>query len=226
MPNDSQVRHIINDDLVRSLPLEFDGKKMREDLARILSRADINRTGQLCLTHAPRRNSHPDGQSYQGSGSFLYRFALQGKELVRTILKDPLRESDFTDFIPDFEDTYFHDVWKKLKEFGQSNTFEKFDIGRMRIIRLNPCECLTWHRDVTARIHIPIITNKESRIVITDRVYHLPESYPYLVQTVFEHSAFNGGNEQRYNLLTSIVPTEEQERQFLESYSEHHDRKP
>jgi hypothetical protein len=86
-------------------------------------------------------------------------------------------------------------------------------------VRLNPCECLTWHRDITARIHIPIITNKESRIVITDRVYHLPESYPYLVQTVFDHSAFNGGNTQRYNLLTSIVPTEEQERQF-------YDRKP
>jgi hypothetical protein len=114
MPNDIQVRHIINDDLVRSLPLEFDGKRMREDLARILSRADINRTGQLSLTHAPRRNSHPDGQSYQGSGSLNYRFALQGKEIVQTILKDPLRESDFTDFIPDFEDTYFYGVWKKI----------------------------------------------------------------------------------------------------------------
>ena len=221
MINDNQVRHIINDDLVRQLPIKFDGERLRADLARILSNVDINRTGQLCLTHAPKRNSHPDGPCYQGTGSLHYQWALHGgDELIKTVLKNPLKEADFTDFIPDFEGTYFYDAWKKLKEFGQSYTFGRFDIGRMRIVRLNPRECLTWHRDVTARIHIPIVTNKESRIVITDRVYHLPEGYTYLVQTIFNHSAFNGGTEKRYNLLISIVPTEKQERKFLESYLE------
>ena len=226
MTKHGQVRHIINDDLVRLLPIKFDSERLRADLTHILSSVninsvDINRTGQLCLTYAPKRNFHPDGPWYQGTGSLRTQMSLQGgDELIKTVLKNPLTEADFTDFIPDFVDTYFYDVWKKLKEFGQSYTFGRFDIGRMRIVRLNPCECLTWHRDVTARIHIPIVTNKESRIVITDRVYHLPEGFTYLVQTIYNHSAFNGGAEKRYNLLISIVPTEKQEREFLESYSE------
>ena len=56
--------------------------------------------------------------------------------------------------------------------------------------------------------------------MVDNRVYALPAGVTHLVQTVFDHTAFNGGNNKRYNLLISTVPTEEQKRQFIESYTE------
>ena len=88
----------------------------------------------------------------------------------------------------------------------------------MRIVRLNPTQCLSWHRDVSQRIHVPIEQNFGSMLVVDDQVHKLSVGNTYLVNTTLMHSAFNGGFEPRYNLLTSTVPTEQEKRDFFELY--------
>ena len=82
---------------------------------------------------------------------------------------------------------------------------------------LQPNRCLTWHKDVSKRIHIPLITNPGNKLVIEHNVYFLPTGKAYEVQTTNMHSAFNGGNSNRYNLLVSTIPTDTEEQEFNET---------
>lgn len=197
---------------VKKLSYSFDVEQLQSDLEVILQVGDINRQGQLCLTYCPHRNHHPDGKLYQGAGSLDKQLVLNGEKLEWTIKDNPLDESDFTDFNPGCKHLYVYEVYQELKK--------QFNIGRMRIVRLVPNQCLTWHRDVSQRIHIPIVTNPGNLLVVDDQVHKLSVGKTYLVNTTLMHSAFNGGYEPRYNLLTSTVPTEQDKRDFLDKYKE------
>lgn len=195
---------------VKNLDYSFDVDQLELDTGVILQMGDINRQNQLCLTYCPTKNIHPDGELHQGAGSLHYEMRLKGETVYKHNRPKPLSERDFTDFIPFIKHLYVYEVYKRLRE--------QFNIGRMRLIKLNPGQCLTWHRDVSQRIHIPIQTNPGNRLVVDDRVYFLPAGKAYLVNTTLMHTAFNGGSDVRYNILVSTVPTEEEERTFLESY--------
>lgn len=128
-------------------------------------------------------------------------------EIVRS---DP----DFGRFIPEFHNSYFHTIWKELKQdFGS--------ISRMRLMMLRPKECLSFHEDFYRRLHIPITTNERSFFFInesdnhwleTDGIklpsiatYHLPASgNAYVVDTTKYHSVYNGGRSDRIHLVCTI----------------------
>ena len=75
----------------------------------------------------------------------------------------------------------------------------------MRIMKIHPLHCLTWHRDTAKRIHIPIISNPGNKLAIEDSVIDLPATgQAYMVDTTKYHSAFNAGLEDRYNLLCTL----------------------
>tara|TARA_R100001377_G_scaffold84811_2_gene69238 strand:- start:1667 stop:2236 length:570 start_codon:yes stop_codon:yes gene_type:complete len=184
-------------DYIYELNFKFDIHKLKQSLEWILDDADINRVESLCLTHAPAKSKHPDDYYYQGAGSLYYEFKTAPGKLIKTKREDPLKESDFTHFIDKLKHTYFFEVYQQLST--------KFDIGRMRVMKLNPLNCLTWHHDTAKRIHIPIITNPGNKLVVEDTVAHLPANgQAYMVDTTRNHSAFNAGLENRYNLLCSL----------------------
>ena len=186
------------DDNVQKLNFHFDVGKLKQSLDWVLENADINRVNQLCLTYAPHIKPHPDGYYYQGAGSLLYEYYATTNGVKRKMRDPKLRETDFFEFIDEVKHTYFYDVFKEL------NT--QFEIGRMQIVMVHACHCLTWHRDPSKRIHVPIVTNSGNRIVVGDKVYFLPaDGSAYLVDTTQHHSAFNGGIEHRYNLLCTIL---------------------
>ena len=195
---------------VKTLGYSFDVDQLQLDLETILQIGDINRQDQLCLTYCPDRNHHPNGELYQGAGSLIKRLVLKGETLEWEMVDNPLDESDFTDFCPQVKHLYIYEVYQQLKK--------QFHIGRMRIVRLIPNQCLSWHKDVSQRIHIPIVQNFGSRLILDDQVHKLSVGKTYLVNTTLMHSAFNGGFEPRYNLLTSTVPTEQEKRDFFELY--------
>ena len=195
---------------VKRLDYSFDVEQLQSDLDVILQVGDINRQDQLCLTYCPHMRHHPNGKLYQGAGSLGRRLVLKGETLESEVVDDPLEESDFTDFIPDLKHLYIYQVYNELKK--------QFHIGRMRIVRLKPTQCLSWHRDVSQRIHIPIEQNSGSMLVVDDQVHKLSVGNTYLVNTTLMHSAFNGGLEPRYNLLTSTVPTEQEKRDHIERF--------
>ena len=185
----------MNDKNVQKLDFQFDAKELKKALEWVLKDADINRVNQLCLTYAPSVKKHPDDYYYQGAGSLKYEYYATNEGVKRKMRDPELKETDFTHFIDKIKHTYFYEVYKHLNS--------QFEIGRMRIVKVHALNCLTWHRDPSKRIHIPIITNPHNKLVIEDSVHYLPgEGNSYLVDTTKFHSAFNAGTEHRYNLLS------------------------
>jgi hypothetical protein len=188
------------DDNVRKLEFKFDIEKLKTALDEILQISNVNRMDQICLTYAPTFPHHPDGHEYQGAGSLIYEYYKDGdgvKSRPRPEGEFP-PEISFTDFVPKFKHTYFYHVWKTLST--------KYKLGRMRFMKLVPTQCYTWHMDPTEHIHVPLVTNPGNKLVIGDNTYFLPaDGSSYATDTTKLHTAFNGGKEDRYNLLINIL---------------------
>ena len=131
------------DENVRKLKFKFDIDELKDSLKLVLEIADVDRTNQLSLTYAPDEKPHPDGKYYQGNGSLCYEWIAKppGEFGVDRRMRDKvLSERAFTEFIPDLKHTYFYEVYKELST--------EYKLGRMRIMKLVPTQCYTWHMDV------------------------------------------------------------------------------
>ena len=97
-------------------------------------------------------------------------------------------------------------MYDTLKDFVAT----KYDgeLGPVRLIKSTPRVCLSWHRDPEPRLHIPIVTNIGAKMIIEDEVKHLPVGRAWYTNTIFYHSQFNGGEEDRVHLVTSITRRE------------------
>ncbi len=187
------------DDNVRKLEFKFDIEKLKIALDQVLEISDINRMDQLCLTYSKNASVHPDGQEYQGSGAIAYEWYAVGNAGTSSRVRDtyPLERS-FTNFVDKYKHTYFYEVFKELST--------KYTLGRMRIMKLVPTQCYTWHQDPTEHIHVPIMSNPGNKLVIGDNTYYLPaDGSTYITDTTNFHTAFNGGREVRYNILINIL---------------------
>jgi hypothetical protein len=120
----------------------------------------------------------------------------------------------YDDFHPGFRHTYFYDLWKELRqEFGH--------VWRMRLMKLKPKDCLSFHEDFYMRFHIPIITNDRSFFFVNETnevpwpvdglripsicAYHLPaDGSMYKVDTKRHHTVYNGGRTNRVHLVCSV----------------------
>ena len=60
----------------------------------------------------------------------------QAKEVSRDIHID---EAKYTNLLPEFENTYFAEVYKVLSQ--------KFKLGRVRLLLKEPRSTLSWHKD-------------------------------------------------------------------------------
>ena len=108
-----------------------------------------------------------------------------------------INEKAYTEFVKDFENTYFKEVYEKLSK--------KFKLGRVRILLKQPRSTLSWHRDPEPRLHIPIITNPGCIMVIEDVAKHLPaDGSVYITNNLKYHNAFNGGEENRVHLVACL----------------------
>ena len=151
---------------------------------------------QICLTK--REGQTAPECFYEGSGG-IYRTMVDGQEVIR---QQELDEKDYCVFIPEIGHTYFREVYDTLREFVGT----KYDgeLGRVRLIKSVPRVCLSWHRAPEPRLHIPIVTNIGAKMIIEDEVKHLPVGRAWYTNTIFYHSQFNGGEEDRVHLVTSI----------------------
>ena len=190
------------------LPLIFDEVKLVDALEQVLEIAPwpdqvLNadkKYHQICLTK--REVQRPPQCFYEGSGG-VYRTMVDGQEVIR---QQELDERDYCVFIPELNHTYFREVYDTLREF----VVKQYDgqLGRVRLIKSKPRTALSWHRDPEPRLHVPIITNIGSKMIIEDEVKHLPIGRAWYTNTIFYHSQFNGGEEDRVHLVTSITRRE------------------
>ena len=179
--------------------LRFDVSKLQGALNEVLNLKNydtangIKNFAAICLNQIP---GNPD--STKGSlsrGVFWTKPDHTGKEVVR---EKAIDETLYTEFVKDFEHTYFKEVYDKLKS--------KFKLGRVRILLKEPRSTLSWHRDPEPRLHVPIVTNPGCMMVIENEAKHLPANgSAYITNNVKYHNAFNGGEENRVHLVACLT---------------------
>ena len=103
-----------------------------------------------------------------------------------------------------FPENYFkYSIWKTPII---NRIMEKYGMVRTRIMQSQPKTCLTIHRDLTKRIHIPIITNPGAIMVVDNVAKHMPaDGSVWITNNTKYHNAFNGGEEDRIHLVACVL---------------------
>ena len=178
--------------------LNFDILKLREDLEKILKNKKFNSPGVTHFGAIPVNQIPNDENSIKGNnirGRYWTIADDTGKEVSRDIDID---ESKYTQLVPEFENTYFKEVYDLLSS--------KYKLGRMRILLKEPRSTLSWHRDPEPRLHIPIITNPGCIMVIDNVAKHMPaDGSVWVTNNTKYHNAFNGGEENRIHLVACVL---------------------
>ena len=178
--------------------LKFDIKKLQQALSYVLKIKNyddangISNFGAICLNQIPGKPDSIKGNNARGV--YLTKPDHSGKEALRDKM---INERAYTEFVKDFEKTYFKEVYEQLSK--------KFKLGRVRILLKQPRSTLSWHRDPEPRLHIPIITNPGCIMVIENVAKHLPANGSvYITNNLKYHNAFNGGEENRVHLVACL----------------------
>ena len=186
------------EDFYKVPELKFDISKLRSDLELILENKKFNSPG---VTHfgAISLNQIPnDEQSIKGNnirGKYWTIADETGIEVSRDIDID---ESKYTQLIPEFNNTYFSEVYDVLSK--------RFKLGRVRLLLKEPRSTLSWHKDPECRLHIPIITNAGCSMVIENVAKHLPaDGSVWITNNTKFHNFFNGGEQARVHLVACIL---------------------
>ena len=190
--NDFKDFHTVKD-------LRFDVKKLRTALNEVLkikkydTANGIKNFAAICLNQIP---GNPDStKGNYARGIYWTKPNQTGKEAIRDKMLD---ETLYTEFVKDFEHTYFKEVYDKLSS--------QFKLGRVRILLKEPRSTLSWHRDPEPRLHVPIITNPGCIMVIENVAKHLPaDGSVYITNNLKYHNAFNGGEENRVHLVACLT---------------------
>ena len=178
--------------------LRFDILKLKKGLEEVLeiknydSANGVPNFAAICLNQIPDNPDSTKGNNARGV--FWTKPDGSGVEVERD---KPIDESLYTEFVKDFEHTYFKEVYEKLSS--------KFKLGRVRILLKEPRTTLSWHRDPEPRLHIPIITNPGCLLVIENVAKHLPaDGSVWITNNIKYHNAFNGGEKNRIHLVACL----------------------
>ena len=179
--------------------IKFDIEKLQKAYSEILKIRDftgpegISNFGAISLTQIP---GDPESiKGHKARGVFWTKPNSSGKEVVRD---EMINESAYSEFIDDYKDTYFKEVYDTL--------CTKYQIGRIRLLWKLPRTTLSWHRDPEPRIHIPIVTNYGARMCVDDVVHHMPaDGKVWVTDNTQYHNAFNGGEQDRVHLVATVL---------------------
>mgnify|MGYP005735311899 FL=1 len=112
--------------------------------------------------------------------------------------ENKIDEHKYTEFVDDFKNTYFKEVYDQLTN--------KYKLGRMRLLLKEPRSTLSWHRDPEPRLHIPIYTNPGAIMVVDNVAKHMPaDGSVWITNNTKYHNAFNGGEENRIHLVACVL---------------------
>jgi hypothetical protein len=155
--------------------------------------AEISNFGAISLTQIPGDLDSIKG--HKARGVYWTKPDSSGNESIRDVSID---EAAYSEFIEEYKNTYFKEVFDILSS--------KYKLGRVRILLKEPRSTLSWHRDPEPRLHIPIITNPGSIMVIDNVAKHLPaDGSVWITNNTKYHNAFNGGEENRIHLVACVL---------------------
>jgi len=178
--------------------LNFDISRLRSDLELVLKKRNFNSLGvahfgAIPISQIPNDSSSIDGHNLRGK---YWTIADEtGKEVSRDIEID---ESKYTQLVPEFENTYFKEVYDTLSK--------RFKLGRVRLLLKEPRSTLSWHKDPEPRLHVPIITNLGCSMVIENVAKHLPaDGNVTITNNTKYHNFFNGGEQARIHIVACLL---------------------
>ena len=179
--------------------IKFDINKLKHAYKQVLKIKDfqgvegVTNFGAISLTQIP---GDPDSiKGNKARGVFWTKPDQTGKEVIRD---QKIDEAAYSEFISDYNETYFREVVETLQK--------NYKIGRVRILLKTPRSTLSWHRDPEPRLHIPIITNPGSIMVIDNVAKHMPaDGSVWITNNTKYHNAFNGGEENRIHLVACVL---------------------
>ena len=178
--------------------LNFDISRLRSDLDKILKNKKFNSPGVTHFGAIPINQIPNDESSIKGNnirGIYWTIADDTGKEVSRDVDID---ESKYTQLVPEFEKTYFKEVFEILSK--------KYKLGRVRLLLKEPRSTLSWHKDPECRLHVPIITNKGCSMVIENVAKHLPaDGKVWITNNTKYHNFFNGGEQARIHLVACVL---------------------
>ena len=178
--------------------LKFDILKLRKDLDNILKKRNFETPGVTHFGAIPLNQIPNDEQSIKGNtirGKYWTIADETGKEVSRDI---DINEAEYTELVPEFENTYFKEVYHTLKK--------RFKLGRVRLLLKEPRSTLSWHKDPEPRLHIPILTNLGCSMVIENVAKHLPaDGHVTITNNTKYHNFFNGGEQARVHLVACVL---------------------
>ena len=178
--------------------LNFDISRLRSDLDKILKNKKFNSPGVTHFGAIPINQIPNDESSIKGNnirGKYWTIADDTGKEVSRDVDID---ESKYTQLVPEFEKTYFKEVFEILSK--------KYKLGRVRLLLKEPRSTLSWHKDPECRLHVPIITNKGCSMVIENVAKHLPaDGKVWITNNTKYHNFFNGGEQSRIHLVACVL---------------------
>jgi len=176
----------ISNDFHTLQDLKFNPSKLQLALSEVLkikkydNAGGVTNFGAICLNQIPGDPDSTKGNNARGV--YWTKPDHTGKESARDKI---INERLYTEFVKDFEKTYFKEVYEKLSKKFKST--------------------LSWHRDPEPRLHVPIITNPGCIMVIENVAKHLPaDGSVYITNNLKYHNAFNGGEENRVHLVACL----------------------
>ena len=189
----------ISNDFHTLQDLKFNPSKLQLALSEVLkikkydNAGGVTNFGAICLNQIPGDPDSTKGNNARGV--YWTKPDHTGKESARDKI---INERLYTEFVKDFEKTYFKEVYEKLSK--------KFKLGRVRILLKQPRSTLSWHRDPEPRLHVPIITNPGCIMVIENVAKHLPaDGSVWITNNTKFHNFFNGGEQARVHLVACIL---------------------
>ena len=178
--------------------LNFDISRLRNDLDQILKNKKFNSPGVTHFGAIPLNQIPNDKSSIEGNnirGKYWTIADETGKEVSRDVEID---ESKYTQLVPEFEKTYFKEVYETLSK--------RFKLGRVRVLLKEPRSTLSWHKDPECRLRVPIITNNGCSMVNENVAKHRPaDGKVWVTNNTKYHNFFNGGEQARIHLVACVL---------------------
>lgn len=176
---------------------------LQSELNRLLEHGSLEwYRDQICLT-----TTEDQPLNYKlGVGSLYHNWETaqkkidEGGNITYDVNMDSsrlLREPDFTINCKQIEGTQFEEAINWLRSRFST-------VHRVRLMRMHPNHCLSWHTDSSPRVHYPITTDEGARMMVQDEGKHMPKDTWWLVDTTVHHTAFNGSKQSRIHLVACI----------------------
>ena len=178
--------------------IKFDINRLRANLDKILKKREftspgVSNFGAISVNQIPN-----DTNSIKGNNTRGIYWTIPDEKGVEVSRDVQIDESKYTQLVPEFENTYFKEVYNTLSK--------KFKLGRVRLLLKEPRSTLSWHKDPECRLHVPIITNPGCSMVIENVAKHLPaDGKVWITNNTKYHNFFNGGEQARIHLVACVL---------------------